>query len=64
MEEGLRSGGPSGLVVKNRNSSGCLIVRKKSGAGVGGVAGSSSSRKVYERRKETRRSRLVLSDSG
>ncbi|KAK7861232.1 increased dna methylation 1 [Quercus suber] len=64
MEEGLRSGGPSGLVLKNRNSSGCLIVRKKSGDGLGGGAGSSSSRKVYERRKEKKRSRLVLSDSG
>ncbi|KAM4115982.1 hypothetical protein ACJW30_02G015600 [Castanea mollissima] len=61
MEEGMRSGGPSGLVVKNRSSSGCLIVRKKSGDG---GAGSSSSRKVYERRKEKKRSRLVLSDSG
>lgn len=63
MEEGLRSGGPSGLVVKNRNSSGCLIVRKKSVDGVGGV-GSASSPKVFESKKENKRMRLVLSDSG
>ncbi|KAG2727552.1 hypothetical protein I3760_01G161900 [Carya illinoinensis] len=65
MEEGLRSGRPSGLVVKNRNSSGCLIVRKKTVDGVGGV-GSASSRKVFESKKDNKkkRLRLVLSDSG
>jgi hypothetical protein len=50
MEDGLRSGGRSGLVVKNRNSSGCLIVRKKTADGVGGV-GSSSTRNVSESKK-------------
>lgn len=59
----MRSGGPSGLVVKNRNSSGCLIVRKKVVDGVGGV-GSSSSRKVFEPKKDKKRARLILSDSG
>jgi len=62
MEDGLRSGGRSGLVVKNRNSSGCLIVRKKTADGVGGV-GSSSTRNVSESKKK-KRLRLVTSDSG
>ncbi|VVA20896.1 PREDICTED: increased DNA methylation 1 [Prunus dulcis] len=63
MDEGVRSVGPSGVLVKNRNSSGCLIVRKKPDGLSGGV-GSSSSRKVFEPKKEKKRSRLVLSDSG
>ncbi|KAM5569384.1 hypothetical protein ABKV19_016753 [Rosa sericea] len=63
MEEGVRSVGPSGVLVKNRNSSGCLIVRKKPD-GVSGGVGSSSSRKVFESKKEKKRSRLVMSDSG
>lgn len=63
MDEGVRSVGPSGVLVKNRNSSGCLIVRKKPD-GMGGGVGSSSSRKVFESKKEKKRSRLVMSDSG
>ncbi|XP_040999648.1 increased DNA methylation 1-like isoform X1 [Juglans microcarpa x Juglans regia] len=63
MEEGLRSDRPSGLVVKNRSSSGCLIVRKKSVDGVGGV-GPAGSRKVFESKKQKKRLSLVLSDSG
>ncbi|XP_062108349.1 increased DNA methylation 1-like [Humulus lupulus] len=67
MEEGVRSGGSSGVVVKNRNSSGCLIVRRKGdglvGGGGGGV-GSSSSRKSFNSKKGKKRQRLPLSDSG
>ncbi|XP_059436687.1 uncharacterized protein LOC132169717 [Corylus avellana] len=62
MEDSLRSGGQSGLVVKNRNSSGCLIVRKKTADGVEGV-GSSSSRNVSESKKK-KRLRLVMSNLG
>ncbi|XP_022999946.1 increased DNA methylation 1-like [Cucurbita maxima] len=61
MEDGVRSGGPSGVLVKTRNSSGCLIVRKKED-GLGG-AGSSASRLLHAK-KEKKRPRLVLSDSG
>ncbi|KAM1420443.1 hypothetical protein ACFX2I_002813 [Malus domestica] len=61
MDEGVRSVGPSGVLVK-KNSSGCLIVRKKP-KGLSGVVGSSSARKVFEP-KDKKRSRLVLSDSG
>ncbi|KAI4345630.1 hypothetical protein L6164_012732 [Bauhinia variegata] len=63
MEPGMRSGGPSGVVVKNRNSSGCLIVRKK-GDGFGGGLGSSSSRNLYESKKMKKRPSVPLSDSG
>ncbi|KAJ7954888.1 putative Acyl-CoA N-acyltransferase with RING/FYVE/PHD-type zinc finger protein [Quillaja saponaria] len=63
MDAGMRSAGPPGVVVKNRNSSGCLIVRKK-GDGVGGGVGSSSSRKMFESKKEKRRAGMVFSDSG
>ncbi|XP_024017799.1 uncharacterized protein LOC21387958 [Morus notabilis] len=63
MEEGVRSGGSSGIVVKNRNSSGCLIVRRKGDALAGGLV-SSSSRKVSEAKKEKKRGRLICSDSG
>ena len=63
MEEGRRSGDPSGYIVKNRSSSGCLIVRKKGNDGVGG-AGSSGSHKVFESKKERRRLRVEYSDSG
>lgn len=59
----MRSGASSGVVVKNRNSSGCLIVRRKGDALVGGV-GSSSSKKAYESKREKKRARLVMSDSG
>ncbi|KAH1267797.1 Increased DNA methylation 1 [Glycine max] len=47
MESGVRSGG-SGVVVKSRNSSGCLIVRKK---GDGLSATASTSRNLYESKK-------------
>ncbi|KAH1164442.1 hypothetical protein AAZX31_01G223500 [Glycine max] len=59
MESGLRSGG-SGVVVKSRNSSGCLIVRKK-GDGLGATA--STSRKLYESKKRPNIN-VSLSDSG
>lgn len=64
MEEGVRSGGSSGIVVKNRNSSGCLIVRRKGDALAGGIGSSSGSRNVSESKKDKKRGRLVLSDSG
>lgn len=63
MEEGRRSGDPSGFMVKNRNSSGCLIVRKKGNDAVGGL-GSSGSQKVFGSKKEKKRARLDFSDSG
>ncbi|KAF7837295.1 Increased DNA methylation 1 isoform A [Senna tora] len=63
MEPGMRSAGPSGVVVKNRNSSGCLIVKKKADALPGGV-GSSSSRKLYDTKKVRKRHSMALSDSG
>ncbi|XP_027360435.1 uncharacterized protein LOC113868762 isoform X2 [Abrus precatorius] len=59
MESGVRSGG-SGVVVKSRNSSGCLIVRKK-GDGLGATA--SPSRKLYESKKRAKVN-MSLSDSG
>ncbi|CAJ1925586.1 unnamed protein product [Sphenostylis stenocarpa] len=59
MESGVRSGG-SGVVVKSRNSSGCLIVRKK-GHGLGATA--STSRKLYDSKKRANIS-VSLSDSG
>ena len=66
MEPGMRSAGPSGVLVKNRNSSGCLIVRKK-GDGLGASAGagsSSTSRKLYESMKTKKRPNVPSSDSG
>ncbi|TKY71176.1 Increased DNA methylation 1 [Spatholobus suberectus] len=61
MESGVRSRG-SGVVVKSRNSSGCLIVRKK-GDGLGATA--STSRKLYESKKRANINVSVsLSDSG
>ncbi|KAF9673711.1 hypothetical protein SADUNF_Sadunf10G0052600 [Salix dunnii] len=60
MEEGRRSGDPSGYITKNRSSSGCLIVRKKGNDGVG----SSGSHKVFESKKEKKRLRVEYSDSG
>jgi hypothetical protein len=51
MEEGRRSGDPSGYIMKNKSSSGCLIVRKKGNDGVG----SSGSHKVFESKKEKKR---------
>ncbi|XVF28846.1 hypothetical protein REPUB_Repub15cG0067300 [Reevesia pubescens] len=62
MEERLRSGEHSGIVVKNRSQSGCLIVRKK-GDGSGGVR-SMGTRKIYESKKEKKRPRRIMSDSG
>ncbi|XP_021290323.1 uncharacterized protein LOC110421152 [Herrania umbratica] len=62
MEERMRSGEHSGIVVKNRSQSGCLIVRKK-GDGSGG-AGSIGTRKIYESKKEKKRPRMIMSDSG
>ncbi|KAJ7980047.1 putative Acyl-CoA N-acyltransferase with RING/FYVE/PHD-type zinc finger protein [Quillaja saponaria] len=63
MDGGMRSAGLPGVMVKNRNSSGCLIVRKK-GDGVGGGVGSSSSRKMLSTKKEKKRASMVFSDSG
>ncbi|CAL1411343.1 unnamed protein product [Linum trigynum] len=60
MENGRRSGQPSGYLVKSKGPSGCLIVRKKGSDGVGG-AGSSGSRRLFESKK---RPRLDFSDSG
>ncbi|KAK7405904.1 hypothetical protein VNO78_07516 [Psophocarpus tetragonolobus] len=63
MESSVRSGG-SGVVVKSRNSSGCLIVRKK-GDGLGANANASSSRKLYEAKKRANFNVSVsMSDSG
>ncbi|XVE81615.1 hypothetical protein DITRI_Ditri15bG0079300 [Diplodiscus trichospermus] len=62
MEERMRSGEHSGIVVKNRSQSGCLIVRKK-GDGSGG-AGSIGTRKIYKSKKEKKRPRMIVSDSG
>ncbi|TYI66710.1 hypothetical protein E1A91_D09G244100v1 [Gossypium mustelinum] len=62
MEERMRSGEHSGIMVKNRSQSGCLIVRKK-GDGLGG-GGSVGTRKVYKSKKEKKRPRMIMSDSG
>ncbi|XVF38222.1 hypothetical protein REPUB_Repub20aG0081800 [Reevesia pubescens] len=62
MEGRIRSGEHSGIVMKNRSQSGCLIVRKK-GDGSGG-AGSVGTRKIYESKKEKKRPRMIMSDSG
>ncbi|KAJ1384349.1 Zinc finger, PHD-type [Sesbania bispinosa] len=70
MEPGMRSGGPSGsgVLIKSRNSSGCLIVRKK-GDGLCSTAtatagvGSSTSRKMYGSKKRPNVN-MSLSDSG
>ncbi|XP_044486830.1 uncharacterized protein LOC123211920 [Mangifera indica] len=62
MAESRRSGDQSGIVMKSRSTSGCLIVRKKS-EGVN-VAGTSGTRKVFELKKEKKRPRMVMSDSG
>ncbi|GMJ01887.1 hypothetical protein like AT4G14920 [Hibiscus trionum] len=62
MDERLGSGEHSGIVVKNRSQSGCLIVRKK-GNGLGG-AGSTGTRKTYEPETDKKRSRMIMSDSG
>ncbi|KAL2349489.1 hypothetical protein Fmac_003489 [Flemingia macrophylla] len=59
MESGVRSSG-SGVLVKSRNSSGCLIVRKK---GDGSGATDSTSRKLYESKKRPNIN-MSLSDSG
>ncbi|KAJ0035892.1 hypothetical protein Pint_24823 [Pistacia integerrima] len=62
MAESRRSGDQSGIIMKNRSSTGCLIVRKKSEDV--SVAGSSGTRKVFESKKEKKRPRMVMSDSG
>lgn len=63
MEEGLGSAEqPSGSVVKKKSSSGCLIIKKKRD-GIGGF-GASTSKKGIELKKEKKRPRLILSDSG
>nr|KYP61787.1 Chromodomain-helicase-DNA-binding protein 4 [Cajanus cajan] len=59
MESGVRSSG-SGVLVKSRNSSGCLIVRKK-GDGLGATA--STSRRLYESKKRAN-TNVSMSDSG
>ncbi|OIV94997.1 hypothetical protein TanjilG_22194 [Lupinus angustifolius] len=68
MEMGTRSGGPSGVLVKKKNASGCLIVRKKGNDGVDGAAtttaavaigSSSTSRKFHERPRS-----MPFNDSG
>ncbi|KAL2349490.1 hypothetical protein Fmac_003490 [Flemingia macrophylla] len=59
MESGVRSSG-SGVLVKSRNSSGCLIVRKR-GDGLGAAA--STPRKLYESKKRPNIN-VSLSDSG
>ncbi|XP_021717015.1 uncharacterized protein LOC110684883 isoform X1 [Chenopodium quinoa] len=60
MEGRNRSGRHSGGVVKNRSSSGCLIIKKKTD-GVSGV-GSSKSRKLHESKKEKKRPKLNVSE--
>ncbi|XP_010532542.1 PREDICTED: increased DNA methylation 1 isoform X2 [Tarenaya hassleriana] len=60
---GRRSGEPSGVVIKKRSSSGCLIVKKK-GDRIGGISSSSGNRPVYDSLLENKRSRMVMSDSG
>lgn len=62
MAESRRSGDQSGIVVKNRSSSGCLIVRKKSDDV--SVAGSSGAQKGFRSKKGKKRPRMVMSDSG
>ncbi|XP_027363022.1 increased DNA methylation 1-like [Abrus precatorius] len=64
MEPGTRIGGPSGVVVKNKSSSGCLIVRKKGDGLGGGVVGSSSTRRQFESKKVRKKRKVDLSDSG
>ncbi|XP_044499425.1 uncharacterized protein LOC123220892 [Mangifera indica] len=62
MAESRRSGDQPGIFMKNRSSSGCLIVRKKSEDI--SVPGSSGTRNVFESKKEKKRPRMVMSDSG
>ncbi|KAH9605610.1 hypothetical protein KSS87_018745 [Heliosperma pusillum] len=60
MEGKSQSGGSnSGGVVKNRGSSGCLVIKKKlDGSG----AGPSGDRKVYESKKAKKRARVSAGD--
>lgn len=58
----MRSGDRSSGLVKTRNASGCLIIKKK-GDGVG-VVGSSGSQGLLDSKKEKKRPRSILSDSG
>ncbi|XP_028771649.1 uncharacterized protein LOC114728859 [Neltuma alba] len=62
MEPSMRSAGHSGIVVKNRNSSGCLIVREKRD-GLGGRFGSSSSSRKLCESKVRKRPSVAKSDS-
>ncbi|KAE8723810.1 hypothetical protein F3Y22_tig00011718pilonHSYRG00073 [Hibiscus syriacus] len=62
MEGRLRSGEHSGIVVKNRSQSGCLIVRKKGNGSDG--AGSTRTHKIFKSKTENKRSRMIMSDSG
>ncbi|KAJ8768389.1 hypothetical protein K2173_021542 [Erythroxylum novogranatense] len=69
MEEGKKFVDSSGFMVKNRSSTGCLIVRKNAGTGGGGGdgagmgMGSSGGRKVFEGKKEKKRAKMDFSDS-
>ncbi|XP_022762073.1 uncharacterized protein LOC111307956 isoform X2 [Durio zibethinus] len=62
MEERMRSGEHSGILVQNRSQSGCLIVRKKGNGSAG--AGSTGTPKINESKKEKKRPRMIMSDSG
>ncbi|XP_039060729.1 uncharacterized protein LOC120204776, partial [Hibiscus syriacus] len=62
MEERSRSGEHSGIVVKSRSQSGCLIARKK--GDVSGRPGSTGIRNIYESKTDKKRSRMIMSDSG
>nr|XP_029151488.1 uncharacterized protein LOC112779189 isoform X2 [Arachis hypogaea] len=63
MEPGMRSDGPSGALVKNKRSSGCLVVRKKGDGLSGGVGSSFSSRKLNASKKGKKRPKVELSSS-
>ncbi|KAE8714591.1 hypothetical protein F3Y22_tig00110195pilonHSYRG00233 [Hibiscus syriacus] len=62
MEERSRSGEHSGILVKSRSQSGCLIVWRK--GNVLGGPGSTGIRKIYESKTDNKRSRMIMSDSG
>ncbi|KAK4750123.1 hypothetical protein SAY87_027572 [Trapa incisa] len=62
MEESLRSGDRSGVAVKKRSSSGCLIVKRK-GDGMCGDVSSGSIEGFSAKENERKRPRLLLSSS-
>ncbi|XP_039002051.1 uncharacterized protein LOC120128444 isoform X2 [Hibiscus syriacus] len=62
MDERLRFGEHSGIVVKNRSQLWCLIVRKKGDGSVG--AGSTGARWIYGSKTDKKRYRMIMSDSG